>query len=788
MSSTDASAVIAGEAGVSILEVVIALAILLTVLVSVSSLVTSAFSVGGNERDEQAATEIATSVLDTQVETGATALLGEIGDTAMPSVASGGQTYLLEQEVAPYQPGNSACVSPTTNAEAMLKVTVWATWSDEPSGTTWWLPGPSLTSHLVEETTLLALPGTAIDPAKGSILVSVDGAAGTGTRDVSVTATPPSGTALTAVTTENGCALFANVATGTWTVQITKAGYIDDTVEALSPSKSVIVSAGQTATATFGYDLEATVTPQYAVTLAGSTPWLPTGLGALPLSFYTSNGVLTTVPYVTSSPGLVFPFSGSPSYDVVAGSCGAESAPDGSAVDGVGVTLTPGGQATPTIDLVPVQLTVDHGGAAVSGATVSAAVASGDTNCASGALAMPTLGLGSTCVPGVQCAVNVAFAGTGHPAAILVSTGTSTTITASLNPSTYGSPVAFAATVTRSGGFGTPTGTLSFTASGSAIPGCTSVAFSATTSTSATATCTDAALGVGAGQTVTATYNPGSGFTASNASLSQTVTAASTTTNVAINPNPGAFGTSVVLTATVTASSPSTATPTGSITFTSNGTAVTGCAGLVLVAGAAQCTVSGLAGGSYSVTAAYTASTGPTDFSSSTSPTVTQSVTAAATTTTLATSASPWTSGSSTPVTLTATVAASSGGPATGTVTFEDGGTALGAAVPLVGGGASFTTSSLAVGAHGLSAVYTPSNSNDFAASTGTLTEVVEPASTTPTIVSGLPEGVWVLTVTYVVSGVTYTNSSTTLTVTESGISVNGGAPVPPGTPILLTD
>ncbi len=60
-------------------------------------------------------------------------------------------------------------------------------------------------------------------------------------------------------------------------------------------------------------------------------------------------------------------------------------------------------------------------------------------------------------------------------------------------------------------------------------------------------------------------------------------------------------------------------------------------------------------------------------------------------------------------VTFTATVASPSGTPTGGTVQFKDGAANLGAPVPLVGGTASLTTTSLGVGTHPITAVYSGS-------------------------------------------------------------------------------
>ncbi|MBZ4192693.1 MAG: Ig-like domain-containing protein [Candidatus Contendobacter sp.] len=79
-------------------------------------------------------------------------------------------------------------------------------------------------------------------------------------------------------------------------------------------------------------------------------------------------------------------------------------------------------------------------------------------------------------------------------------TGGATTLTSSINPSTVGQTVTFTATVA---GTPTPTGTVSFTADGTAITGCT-----AKTLTSGATTCATASLSVGS-RTIAATTATG---------------------------------------------------------------------------------------------------------------------------------------------------------------------------------------------------------------------------------------------------------------------------------------
>jgi hypothetical protein len=100
-----------------------------------------------------------------------------------------------------------------------------------------------------------------------------------------------------------------------------------------------------------------------------------------------------------------------------------------------------------------------------------------------------------------------------------------------------------------------------------------------------------------------------------------------------------------------------------------------------------------------------------------------------ATTTALAASpASPQNAG--TDVTLTATVAP---GTAAGSVQFKDGSTNLGSAVAVSSGTASMHTTTLSVGTHSLTAVFTPTDSTAFSASTSTAVSYVIQSSAVST-------------------------------------------------------
>jgi uncharacterized repeat protein (TIGR03803 family) len=77
----------------------------------------------------------------------------------------------------------------------------------------------------------------------------------------------------------------------------------------------------------------------------------------------------------------------------------------------------------------------------------------------------------------------------------------------------------------------------------------------------------------------------------------------SSTTAVTSSPNPSTFGEPVTITATVSPSGPPA--PTGTVGFTSNGTAISGCTAVTLSAGEAVCMTTGLAVGTDAIVATY---------------------------------------------------------------------------------------------------------------------------------------------------------------------------------------
>jgi len=194
--------------------------------------------------------------------------------------------------------------------------------------------------------------------------------------------------------------------------------------------------------------------------------------------------------------------------------------------------------------------------------------------------------------------------------------------------------------------------------------------------------------------------------------------------------------------------------PTGTVTFYDSAAALG--TGTVDASGVATLTTSALVGGSHAITATYG---GDANHAGGSSAALTQIVNVAATTTALASSVDPSVFGE--PVTFTALVTSAATGTTTGTVTFVDGATVLGTSA-VNGGAATFTTSSLSVATHPISAVY--SGDSSYGASTSTaLSQDVGKASTATALASS--------------SSPSLVNTSVTFTATVTATAPGAGIP-----------
>ena len=304
-----------------------------------------------------------------------------------------------------------------------------------------------------------------------------------------------------------------------------------------------------------------------------------------------------------------------------------------------------------------------------------------------------------------------------------VQASSTTVVTATPNPSTYGTSVTFTATVTSASGFAA-TGVLNF------LDGSTQIGSVTLSGTTGAGTFTTSSLTAGS-HAITASYqgdkNAGSGV---SAPIIQVVNLTATVTSLMASPNPGIAGKPVRLTALVKPVSGS-ATITGTVTFSDGATAI----GSAKVDAAGTAAVSPvLAPGPHAIVATYS---GDTNDEGSASTALPLAVNLATTSIAITSNASPAVVLSA--ITLTATVTGNGGTP-TGIVTFYADGASVGTANVGANGTAAFSDSALAVGSHNITASYS-GDTNDTPSSSTVLTEVVQAIPTVTSLGSTSSSG-----------------------------------------------
>ena len=272
-------------------------------------------------------------------------------------------------------------------------------------------------------------------------------------------------------------------------------------------------------------------------------------------------------------------------------------------------------------------------------------------------------------------------------------------------------------TATVSAATGTPTGTVTFLDSGTAIGSANLISGVATFPTTTLAPGLHSLTAKYSGDTTNATAT-------STPAVKETITQATTATTIGVTgPTTVQVGTPITLTSSV--SSLNGTTPGGTVQFL-EGTTVLGSG--MIVSGAASFTFSTLAPGSHIVHAYYT---GDTDDATSSSTTITLTVQQIGTTTTLVPTPNPANAGAA--VELQATVVMASGftadGAISGQVNFTEDGNSVGSAMLTASGIAVISVSNITAGSHTLVATYV-GNTNYAGSGSGDVTETVNSTGT----------------------------------------------------------
>lgn len=350
-----------------------ALTVFAIVSAALSAVILNTTALSPNNRSRVVAASLAAGELETAREEAGRLSVVRLEQGSTTSTRTVGETTYAIRRSATWTKTTATTDSCTTAAgatdNAYLRVSVDVTWS-----------GMNGKAPVHADTLLTPALGT-FSYATGNIAVRVTDRDNRGSPDHLVTV-EKDGTTLRQRTTPEGCAFFAFVEPGTYTVRLGTPGYVDNNDDPTPAQTATVTAAASTAaSASFTYDRAVAVTF--------------TSYGAVPLKADTvtvaNNGDLTkrkrlsvpAFPYTTD----LFPRRDG--VAVWAGACGdAEPATPPHA------TLTPGGSVTTVVSGVPVAVTVTRNGSAnaAAGVPVTARHASDPASCPSGA----TLPLGTT--------------------------------------------------------------------------------------------------------------------------------------------------------------------------------------------------------------------------------------------------------------------------------------------------------------------------------------------------------------------------------------------------------
>jgi Tfp pilus assembly protein PilV len=274
--------------------------------------------------------------------------------------------------------GTSASCSEEGASADYVKITSTVRWNGMPD------PG-----NPVRIQSIVAPSNGSLDPSHGTLAVQTDNGAGEALSGVKITGTGTSN--FSGTTDETGCANFADLPAGNYTMTTDATGFVD-TNGAYSPwSQSVGVKASSTVTVGLRYDLPGTVPVKFVYRKGSSEEFPPAYADSIVAynaemskgaqTFGTPGG--TRVSGITAGP--LFPFKAADT--IYAGSCesnnpnpSSESNPPGAAA--MATVIVPAGEAAAPVQLqLPaLNLTVSYNGTVYTGAKVTVT----DTKCKSG--------------------------------------------------------------------------------------------------------------------------------------------------------------------------------------------------------------------------------------------------------------------------------------------------------------------------------------------------------------------------------------------------------------------
>jgi prepilin-type N-terminal cleavage/methylation domain-containing protein len=297
MRSIRARLAASGDAGFSLVEVVVAMMIFALIATGGIYAMASTMTVTRDTRARQVAANLASEEIDLARDTADLMTL----EDGLRSVELGGQTYHVKRTARWVRSsGNDLDCGSAGDTLRFKRVNVAVSWDNMRQ-----------TTEPVRSDTLIDPNSRLNDPEKGTILVKVVKPSGAGTPDVTVTATPAkTGTGLPSYTAketdEQGCTYILQVVPGAYNVTVSHPGgdYVDEDQSPTSTT-TVGVTPGDAVSAGFQYSESTQVSATYAQNVLNAS----TLLKVVPSELYLPNNLDTS--FLSSSPTYVEGRSGS---------------------------------------------------------------------------------------------------------------------------------------------------------------------------------------------------------------------------------------------------------------------------------------------------------------------------------------------------------------------------------------------------------------------------------------------------------------------------------------------
>lgn len=355
------------EGGFSLVELIVAAAILIIAVLGIFTALESVGRAGADERARAVAYQLAQEDQSRMRAMKATALLGPnqngFAQTRTTTVDDTEFTIRSTSRITADATGTESCAADSASAD-YLSINSTVTW-------------PTMDVKPVTIQSIITPNSGSFDPDTGALAISVLNGQGEGIPGVPVSGSGPG--SFSGVTGETGCIIFANLPRGSYTVTPTASGLVDQDGDAAGP-KPASVLAGATNTLVLQLDQPGEIEVNFKTRVPGTTTPQPSTVDTV-RAFNT--GMTTGETFGTLNDrvasmtlGPLFPFG---SFDsVYAGTCD-ENVPDPTSPHSAiaDVQVSPGTRAGPVTITVPaMDITVRTGtsstnqGSLMSGAKV----------------------------------------------------------------------------------------------------------------------------------------------------------------------------------------------------------------------------------------------------------------------------------------------------------------------------------------------------------------------------------------------------------------------------------